>query len=178
MSTIKDLPRCEKYMSLALDEAEKAAKQGDVPVGAVLVCQDQVLAAAHNQRENGGGATAHAEILVIEAACRKLARWRLSDCELFVTLEPCPMCAGAVLNARIGRVVYGSKDPRAGAFGSVMDLNCYPLGHRPDVEGGVLAEKSLALLQDFFTKSRRKAECLETKADNGSPKALPVKEKK
>ena len=144
----------ENYMMMALSEAMMGASMGEIPVGAIIVKDGEVIARAHNLRENGGGATAHAEIVAINEASEKLSTWRLSGCELYVTLEPCPMCAGAIINSRIDRVVFGAKDPRMGAMGSVIDLNNYPLGHKAEVKSGVLAEESLELLRDFFKDMR------------------------
>ena len=107
-----------------------------------------------NKRETFGDATAHAETEAIRLACKKLGRWRLSDCELYVTLEPCPMCAGAILNSRIKRVVYGAKDPRGGALGSLVDLRSYPFFHKPEVVDGVLEDECRELLSEFFRKKR------------------------
>ena len=127
-------------MRLALAEAEKAAALGEVPVGAVVAKDGEPVAVAHNTRETGKNATHHAELLAIDAACRALGGWRLWQCELFVTLEPCPMCAGAIVNSRIKRVVYGARDAKAGCCGSVTDLFALPFNHRPQVEGGLLEE--------------------------------------
>ena len=143
-------------MRLALDEARVAMSIGEVPIGAVIVKDGKVIASAHNMRENGGGATAHAELLAINDACEKLGGWRLSGCELYVTLEPCPMCAGAIINARLDRVIFGAKDPRMGAMGSVIDINSYPLGHRTETVGGVCREECLLLLKEFFESMRGK----------------------
>ena len=142
-------------MSLAIEEAQKAAEKGEVPIGAVVVKNGEVIARAHNLRENGGGATAHAEILAINEASQKEGGWRLSDCTLYVTLEPCPMCAGAIVNARVGRVVFGSHDPKAGAMGSVINLNAYPLNHKPEVTSGVLENECGKILSEFFTLKRK-----------------------
>ncbi len=142
-------------MEYALAEAGKAAQKGETPVGAVMVRNGEIIAAAHNLRETGKDATAHAELLCIRQACRRLGGWRLPDCTLYVTLEPCPMCAGAILNARIPRVVFGAYDSRAGSFGSVVDLSFYPYNHRPQLLGGVLAAESEALLRTFFETLRR-----------------------
>lgn len=142
------------WMALALEEARQAALAGDVPVGAVLVRGGELLAAAGNRRECDGSATAHAEILAIEQACRAVGSWRLSGCTLYVTLEPCPMCAGAILNARVDRVVYGCKDARGGAMGSVLNLPSYPLGVRPKVESGLCEAECRAVLQRFFASRR------------------------
>lgn len=145
----------EYFMSLAVEEAKQAASKGDIPIGAILVKDGKVIAAAHNLRENGGGATAHAEILAINEASRKLGGWRLSGCTLYVTLEPCPMCAGAIINARIDEVVLGAKDPRAGALGSLLDLNSYPLGHKVKITDGVLECECLELVRAFFRDKLR-----------------------
>ena len=147
----------EKWMLKALAEARIAALEGDVPVGAVIVHDDQIIASAHNEKEKKGDATAHAEILCVKRACDLLGRWRLSDCTLYVTMEPCPMCAGALWNARIGRVVYGIKDPVAGSIRSVWSFSDSPMHWRPEVTGGVLADECLELLSTFF-KNRRKQE--------------------
>ena len=127
----------EELMRLALAQAEKAAALDEVPVGAVVARGGQVVAAAHNTRETQKNATHHAELLAIDAACRALGGWRLWQCELFVTLEPCPMCAGAIINSRLKRVVYGARDAKAGCCGSVTDLFSLPFNHAPQVEGGL-----------------------------------------
>ena len=145
----------EKWMELALAEARAAAAEGETPVGAVLVRNGEVIAAAHNRREQNGDVTAHAEIEVLRAAGQKKGDWRLSDCTLYVTLEPCPMCAGAILAARVSRVVYGAKDAAAGAMGSVLNLPRFPLGSAPAVTAGVLADASRTLLQAFFREKRK-----------------------
>ena len=150
------LPEDKKWMRLALQEAELAGNEGEIPVGAVIVKDGEVIAVAHNLCETTHDATAHAERLAIAQACRRLGTWRLSDCTLYVTMEPCPMCAGAVINARIPRVIYGTKDPRAGAFGSLLDLSAYPLEGRPRYSTGLLEEESRRLLSDFFAKLREK----------------------
>ena len=150
------LPEDEAFMRLALDQARLAAAQGETPVGAVLVWDGEVAAAAYNRRELDRMATAHAEMLAIEAACRKLRGWRLWKGTLYVTLEPCPMCAGAIINARVRRVVYGAPDPKAGCCGSVTDLFREGFNHHPEVCGGVLAEESAALLTRFFRELREK----------------------
>ena len=142
------------FMKEALKEAELAAAIGEVPVGAVLVKDGKILSRRHNLRETGKMATAHAELLCIEDGCRVLGGWRLSGCSLYVTLEPCPMCAGAIVNARLDRVVFGAKDFRAGAFGSLLDLSALPLGWKPETEGGIMKEEALGLLRAFFEKKR------------------------
>ena len=146
----------ERFMSLALDEARAAAAEGETPVGAVIVRGGEVIASAHNTRERSKNALHHAEMLCIDEACRRLGGWRLPGCALYVTLEPCPMCAGAVINSRIERVVFGARDGKAGSFGSVTDLSSLPYNHRPEIKGGVLADECAALLSDFFTGLRSK----------------------
>lgn len=148
----------EQLMRLALDQAEKAAVLGEVPVGAVVAKDGVPIALAHNTRETQKNAIHHAELLAIDAACKKLGGWRLWQCELFVTLEPCPMCSGAIINSRLKRVVYGAKDPKAGCCGSVTDLFALPFNHRPAVEGGLLAGEAQAQLQLFFALLRKKRE--------------------
>ena len=142
-------------MRLALREAERALAHDDVPVGAVLVHGGEVIGAGHNERELREDPSAHAEMIAIREGARALGSWRLIDTVLYVTLEPCAMCAGAIVLGRIPRVVYGATDPKAGAAGSVLDILAEPrLNHRPDVAGGLLAVESAALLQAFF-RSRR-----------------------
>ena len=148
-------PRDDYFMRLALREAEQALEHEDVPIGAVVVREGEVLAAAHNERELRQDPTAHAEILALRAAARALGSWRVLDAVLYVTLEPCAMCAGAVVLARVPRVVFGASDPKAGACGSVLDVLAEPrLNHRPEVSGGLLAEESAALLSSFFASRR------------------------
>ena len=144
----------EIYMKRALALADEAAVRDEVPVGALIVQGDRIVAEAYNTREGSKCATHHAEILAIEQACRVLGGWRLPECTLYVTLEPCPMCAVAILAARVGRVVYAAKDPVAGAMGSVLNLPRFPLGAHPKVEGGLLLEDAREMLQAFF-KSKR-----------------------
>lgn len=146
----------ERFMQEALAEARLAAAMGEVPVGAVIVREGEIIARAHNTRETEKNALHHAEILAIEAACRHVGGWRLTDCTLYVTLEPCPMCGGAILNARLGRVVYGAKDASMGVFGSVLNYNAYPLGYKVPVTYGVLETESRALLQAFFEAARKR----------------------
>ena len=147
----------EKWMRLALEQAKLARDMGEIPVGAVIVRDGEVVSVAHNLCETEHQATAHAEMLAIDRACRALGTNRLSGCTLYVTLEPCPMCAGALIHARLDRVVFAAKDPRAGAFGSLINLNAYPLESHPVCESGPLSEESLVLLRDFFEKLRQKA---------------------
>ena len=142
-------------MELALEQARLAANLNETPIGAVLAWEGEVVASAFNRRELDRIATAHAEILAINEACRKLGGWRLHKATLYVTLEPCPMCAGAIINARIKRVVYGASDRKAGCCGSILDLFREPFNHHPEVTGGVLAEESAALLSSFFKKLRK-----------------------
>ena len=144
----------EQYMREALRLAETAAADGEVPVGCVVVCGGEIVGRGRNRRERGKNALAHAEIEAIDMACRALGGWRLQNCDLYVTLEPCPMCAGAIVNARIRRVVYGARDPKAGCCGSVVDLFAQPFNHRPEVEGGLLEDECAALLKDFFAELR------------------------
>ena len=141
-------------MQMALELAREAAAEGEVPVGAVIVRDGRIIATGRNRREVGRHALAHAEIEAIDGACRALGGWRLSGCTLYVTLEPCPMCAGAIINARVDRVVYAAEDPKAGSCGSLTDLFALPYNHRPQVEGGCLEEEAQALLQDFFKRLR------------------------
>ncbi len=140
----------------ALGEARRAKELGEVPVGAVVVQDGRIIARGYNRRETDGLATAHAELLAMEAACRTLGRWRLSDCTLYVTLEPCPMCAGTAINARVGRVVFGAKDAKAGAMGSVLSVNAYPLNHKISIVQGVLEQDCAAILSEFFQEKRKK----------------------
>jgi tRNA(adenine34) deaminase len=142
------------FMRQALDLAREAALCDEVPVGALIVFEGRVIAAARNRRETDKLATHHAEICAIEEACRVRGGWRLPDCTLYVTLEPCPMCGGAIVNARLPRVVFGAYDRRAGVFGSAIDFNTLPFNHRPAVTGGVLAEEAAAILTDYFRKKR------------------------
>ena len=148
----------EQLMELALEEAKKAAALGEVPVGAVIAKDGEPIAMAHNTRETEKNAVHHAELLAVDAACKKLGGWRLWQCELFVTLEPCPMCSGAIINSRIKRVVYGAKDPKAGCCGSLVDLFSYPFNHHPVIESGLMEDEASALLQDFFAMLRCKRE--------------------
>ncbi len=145
----------EIYMKEALSEAQKAAIHGDVPIGCVIVFDGKIIASAKNEREIDKNALRHAELTAIEEACKVRGGWRLFGCTLYVTLEPCPMCAGAIVNSRIDRVVYGAKDPKAGAFGSVLNLNSYPLNHKPKIKSGVLGKECSEMLRVFFAKLRK-----------------------
>jgi tRNA(adenine34) deaminase len=145
----------ELFMRLAIAEAERALGHDDVPVWAVVVAGDEVVAAGRNERERLGDPTAHAEIGALRDAARALGSWRLLGATLYVTLEPCAMCAGAIVLARVPRVVFGTPDPKAGAAGSVLDVLAEPrLNHRPEVDGGVLAEECAGLLRAFFAARR------------------------
>ncbi len=148
-------PRDDYFMRLALREADRALEHEDVPIGAVLVRDGEVVAAAHNERELRQDPTAHAEIIALRGAAQAAGTWRLLDMVLYVTLEPCAMCAGAIVLARVPRVVFGASDPKAGACGSVLDvLGEARLNHRPDVAGGLLAEECGGLLSAFFASRR------------------------
>ena len=146
----------EIYMREAISLARRAEELDEVPVGAVIVRDGEIIARAYNTRENSKCATHHAEVLAIEQACRVLHGWRLPNTTLYVTMEPCVMCAGAIINARIPRVVYGAKDIRFGAFGSAIDLCKVPLNHTSEVTGGVLEEECRSILTDYFKKKREK----------------------
>jgi len=149
----------EKYIEIALAEARKAARKGEVPIGAVIVRGGKVIARAHNLRERKQNALYHAEVLAIKCACRKLKSWRLNDCELYVTLEPCPMCAGAILQARVGKLVFGAYDPKGGACGSVIDvLEADKFNHNVEVVGGIMSEECGGIIRQFF-QERRVSKC-------------------
>lgn len=143
-----------EFMAEALALAKEAALVGEVPVGCVIVRGDQIVGRGRNRRESDKTALGHAELDAIRQACQTLGGWRLWECTLYVTLEPCPMCAGAIVNARIPRVVYGAKDTKSGACGSVCDLFSMDFNHHPAVEAGILEEESAALLSDFFQNLR------------------------
>jgi tRNA(adenine34) deaminase len=149
----------EQWMAEALAEARLALAAGEVPVGAVVVHDGAIVGRGHNRRESANDPLGHAELLAIASAAKHLGRWRLFGCSLIVTLEPCPMCAGAVVNARIDRLVYGATDPRAGAAGSVMDIvRDGRLNHRAEVVGGVRAAESAELLRGFFASRRKRSD--------------------
>ena len=141
------------FMGEALRLAGCAAERGEVPVGAVVVCDGQIVGTGFNRRETGKNALAHAELEAIDAACRRLGGWRLHRCELYVTLEPCPMCAGAIINARIRRLVFGARDPKSGCFGSVSDFNALAFNHKPQVVCGVRGEECARRFSQRFSKS-------------------------
>ncbi len=146
----------EKYMEEAIRLALLAAERDEVPVGAVCVRDGKIISRAYNTREESKCATHHAEILAIEEACRALSGWRLPGVTLYVTMEPCVMCAGAIINSRIERVVYGAKDHRFGAFGSAIDINSAGLNHRPEIVGGVLGDRCAGILSSYFKNKRKK----------------------
>ena len=145
-----------EFMAEALELAKAAAAEGEVPVGCVVTLGDRVVGRGRNRRETGKSALAHAEIEAIADACKTLGGWRLWQCTLYVTLEPCPMCAGAIINARIPRVVYGAKDPKAGSCESVVNLFDLPYNHKPEVDAGVMEQECAAVLTDFFKNLRKK----------------------
>ena len=152
---MNDIKNDEYYVREALAEARRAEAIDEVPVGAVIVHGGEIIAMTHNLRETNKCATHHAEILAIEKACRALGGWRLPDTTLYVTMEPCAMCAGAIINARIPRVVYGTHDLRFGAFGSLLNISELPLNHKAEVTGGVLEEECRDLLTAYFKRKRR-----------------------
>lgn len=141
-------------MRLAIEQAKLAAALGEVPVGAIVCKGDDIVSACHNRRETGRNALYHAELIALDEACKKLNGWRLFECELYVTLEPCPMCAGAIINSRIRRVVFGASDPKAGCFGSLADFTRIPFNHKPEIVQGVLADECAQILRDFFAELR------------------------
>ena len=144
------------FMKRAVTLARMSAMEGEVPVGAVVVKNGEIVGEGRNRRETGKNALYHAEIEAIDNACKKLGGWRLWQCDLYVTLEPCPMCAGAIINARIKKVVFGASDKKAGSFGSVIDFNDIPYNHKPEIISGVMEDECSALLSDFFKKLRVK----------------------
>ena len=152
----------EKFMRIALLEAESAEKSGEVPVGAIVVYSGEIISSAHNQCEGGHSALLHAEMEALRMACEVRHSWRLHGCTLYVTLEPCPMCAGAIINSHIDRVVFGAKDSSAGAFGSVINLTSYPVGFKPKLTAGVLKDECAGMLQHFFYELRNKKTKAET----------------
>ena len=143
-------------MREALLLAQEAAADGEVPVGCVITLEDRIVGRGRNRREKGKTALAHAELEAIGEACRTLGGWRLWQCELFVTLEPCPMCSGAIINSRLKRVVYGARDPKAGCCGGLTDLFALPFNHHPVIESGLMEAEAQALLQEFFVMLREK----------------------
>jgi tRNA(adenine34) deaminase len=150
------MERDEQFMEEAILLAKEAARLGEVPIGCVIVKDDTIVGRGYNRRETGKSALYHAELMAIEEACRTLGGWRLWQCSLYVTLEPCPMCAGAIINARIPQVFYGASDPKAGSVGSVIDLFSLPYNHRPQVVSGVLEAPCAQLLRNFFRELRQR----------------------
>ncbi len=146
----------EKYMSAALELAREAAAAGEIPVGCVIVKDGEIIGRGRNRREEERSVLAHAEVEAIAEACKALGDWRLEDCALFVTLEPCPMCTGAIINARVGEVVYGAKEENTGSCGSIINLFEENYGHKPRVYGSVLKEECAAVMREFFEKLRKK----------------------
>ena len=153
----KEILTDEEYMKEAIALAKEAEAKDEVPVGALIVRDGKVIARAYNTREGSRCATHHAEILAIEGACKNLGGWRLPGTTLYVTMEPCPMCAGAIINARIPRVVYGTRDIRFGAFGSLINLAELPLNHTPEISGGVLENETRDMLSTYFKRKRNNA---------------------
>ena len=149
-------PKKYKFMKAALNEAKKAAAKNEVPVGAVVVFQDKIIARAHNLRESKQLIEAHAEFLAMKKAAKKIGSWRLEDCDIYVTMEPCPMCAGAMIQSRISHLYYAVDDPKAGVVNSMMKIFEFPFNHHVNVESGILADESRTLIQDFFKKLRKK----------------------
>lgn len=146
----------EKYMEYALALASRAAEEGEIPVGCVIADADgNIIGRGRNKREESHDATHHAEIEAIREACGSIGDWRLGGCTIYVTLEPCPMCAGAIINSRIKRVVFGAYDPKAGSCGSVNNLFSFPYNHSPEVEGGFMQDECALLLKQFFAELRR-----------------------
>ena len=147
----------EKFMKEALKEAEKALKKEEVPVGAVIVKNNKIIARAHNLKESKHNSIKHAEIIAVEKACKKLKAWRLEDCEMYVTLEPCPMCAGALVNSRIKKIYIGTEDSKTGACGSKLNLlNDFDFNHKVEIERNILKEESEKILKDFFKYLRKR----------------------
>lgn len=146
----------EKFMEEALKQAQIAAEENEVPVGAVVVCDNKIVSVGRNFREKSLNALAHAEIEAINEACKKLGRWRLNDCDIYVTLEPCPMCAGAIINARFSKLIFGAFDEKAGSCGTLVDLTKLPYNHKLEVISGVLQEECVDILKNFFKKLRKK----------------------
>lgn len=144
------------FMNLAIEQAKISASELEVPVGAVIIRNGEVVSVGRNRREIGKNALAHAEIEAIDLACKKLGGWRLWECEMFVTLEPCPMCTGAIINSRIRRLVYGASDYKAGSCGSVVNLFDLPYNHKPEVVSGFMQEECSALLTEFFADLRKR----------------------
>ena len=150
-------------MKAAIRRAKTAAKHEEIPVGAVIVHNGRIISGGRNRRETAKCALCHAEISAISAACKKLSGWRLFECDMYVTLEPCPMCAGAIINSRIRNLYIGALDPKAGSFGSVINFNDLPYNHKPEIHYGVCKDECSALLTDFFKELREKKKQLKIK---------------
>ena len=150
----------EKYMKAALRLAQKAAAEGEVPVGAVVVCDGKIVGRGRNRRETKKNALCHAEIEAIHKACKKLGGWRLHRCDLYVTLEPCPMCTGAIINSRIKTLYYGAPDPKAGSCGTMVNFFYFPYNHKPEMVAGLMEKECIEILQQFFRnlRARKKIE--------------------
>lgn len=162
---VSSVERDEGFMREALALAEKAFELGEAPVGCVIVKDDEIIGRGYNLRESSGNPLTHAEVIAINEASAKVKSFRLVDCELFVTLEPCPMCAGACINSRVERVVFGAHDPKAGSVGSVINLFDLPYNHKPDITAGILAEECSSILSRFFLTLRERNK-LRKKAKN------------
>ena len=145
-----------QFMQKALELAKISAAEGEVPVGAIIVKGNEIVGTGRNRREYGKNALYHAEIEAIDNACKTLGGWRLWECDMYVTLEPCPMCAGAIINSRIKTVYYGASDLKAGSFGSVVDFNSLPYNHKPEIVSGVMQDEAREMLSDFFKGLREK----------------------
>ena len=158
----------EYYMKAAIRRAKTAAKYDEIPVGAVIVHKGKIISGGRNRRETAKCALCHAEISAIESACKKLSGWRLFECDMYVTLEPCPMCAGAIINSRIKNLYIGTSDPKAGSFGSVINFNDLPYNHKPELHFGICEQECSDLLKSFFRdlRERKKLLKLEKKVDN------------
>lgn len=156
MKADKITPEDEKFMRIALEQARLAALEGEVPVGAVVVKDGEIISTGRNRREIGRNALAHAELEAIDGACRALGGWRLWQCDLYVTLEPCPMCTGAIINSRIRRLIYGASDRKAGSCGSVVNLFDLPYNHSPEVTAGCLEVECGEILREFFRDLRQR----------------------
>ena len=152
----KKMSEDEKFMKEALRQAKKAYAMEETPIGCVLVHEGKIIARGYNKRNKKKNTLAHAEIIVIDKASRVLGDWRLEECTMYVTLEPCPMCSGAIINSRLKRVVYGARDPKAGCCGGLTDLFALPFNHHPVIESGLMEAEAQALLQEFFVMLREK----------------------
>lgn len=153
---MRDIERDKYFMAAAIEEAKKCALLDEVPVGAVVVRDNKIIASSGNGRETYKDATCHAETDAIRGACRALGGWRLVGCELYVTLEPCIMCAGAIINARVPCLIIGARDPKAGAFGGFTDINALAVNHHPEITFGIMEEECAQLLREFFREKRER----------------------